>query len=100
MSHWNYRVFKHTRHSNECVVSSNTFCTCSNPPWGEEEWFTLREVYYKDGGSFYAYAETPEICADSPQEMKEILLMMLKDVARSEGDLLTEDDFSDYCNNG
>jgi hypothetical protein len=79
MSHWNYRVFKHTRQDVE--------------RGGEEEWFTLNEVYYKDDGSFYAYAETPDIYAESVDELGKTLQMMLDDVERFGDVPLKEDDF-------
>jgi hypothetical protein len=53
MSHWNHRVLKQTL------------------PDGTE-WYTVREVYYNDDGSIFAYTERPvEIAGESLAELRQ-----------------------------
>ena len=52
MSHWNHRVVKE-------VING-------------EDWYSVREVFYNDDGSIYAYTEKPvDICGKSIEELKE-----------------------------
>jgi len=52
MSHWNHRVVK------EITQDGN-------------EWFTVREVFYNDDGSIYAYTEDPvKIAGESIEDLR------------------------------
>lgn len=53
MSYWNHRVVKQIL------------------PDGSE-WFSVREVFYNEDGSIFAYTEKPvDICGESIEEMRE-----------------------------
>ena len=53
MSHWNHRVVKQKLEDGS-------------------EWFSVREVFYNDDGSIYAYTESPvDISGESIEAMKE-----------------------------
>ena len=39
-----------------------------------DEWFTVREVFYNDDGSIFAYTEEPaDVCGESIDEIREYL---------------------------
>lgn len=53
MSHWNHRVVKQKLEDGS-------------------EWFSVREVFYNDDGSIYAYTENPiDISGESIEAMRE-----------------------------
>jgi hypothetical protein len=59
MSHWNHRVLKQ-------ILPDDT------------EWYTVREVYYNDDGSIFAYTEDPvEIVGESIAELRQELEWIL-----------------------
>ena len=79
---WNYRLVKHD----------------DTPPKtksGEYVYYGLHEVYYNDDGSIYLYAPDAEVVGDSPEEMASTLQMMLNDIERSKGDILTDTDLDE-----
>jgi hypothetical protein len=54
MSHWNHRVIK------EQLAG--------------EDWYSVREVFYNDDDSIYAYTEEPvDICGESIENLREYL---------------------------
>jgi len=77
MSHWNHRVLKQTL------------------PDGTE-WYTVREVYYNDDGSIFAYTERPvEIAGESLAELRqeiELILACLDKEMLIEGEVEFVDD--------
>jgi hypothetical protein len=55
MSHWNHRVVKE-------VLKDG------------EEWYTVREVFYNDDDTIYAYTDDPvDICGESVDEIRKYL---------------------------
>ena len=59
MTHWNHRVVKQ-------ILNKGRL--------NEEEWFSVREVFYTDDGTIFAYSENPsDICGESIEEMREYL---------------------------
>ena len=59
MSHWNHRILQETL------------------PTGEL-WFSIRETFYNDDGSIYAYTEQPiDVSGYSVDEIRETLQWML-----------------------
>jgi hypothetical protein len=71
---WNYRIIKRM---------SETEPEC---------YYALNEVFYKKDGSILAYSDEDDIVGNSPQEIVEILYMMLAD-AKKDQPVLTEEDF-------
>jgi hypothetical protein len=71
---WNYRIMKR-----KC-------------PETGEIYYALNEVYYNDDGSLMAYSERDDIVGGSPEEIVEVLEMMLTD-AKKDAPILTEEDF-------
>jgi len=71
---WNYRIMKR-----KC-------------PETVEIYYALNEVYYNDDGSLMAYSERDDIVGGSPEEIVEVLEMMLTD-AKKDAPILTEEDF-------
>jgi hypothetical protein len=71
---WNYRIIK--RKSKET----------------DEVYYGLNEVFYKKTGELIAFSEEDDIVGDSPQEIVEVLYMMLAD-AKKDQPVLTEEDF-------
>jgi hypothetical protein len=57
-----------------------------------ECYYALNEVFYKKDGSILAYSDEDDIVGNSPQEIVEILYMMLAD-AKKDQPVLTEEDF-------
>ena len=71
---WNYRIIKR--------VNKET----------DEVYYGLNEVFYKKTGELIAFSDGDDIVADSPQEIVEVLYMMLAD-AKKDQPVLTEEDF-------
>jgi hypothetical protein len=71
---WNYRIIKR-----KC-------------PETGEVYYGLNEVFYTEQGKLMAYSERDDIVGGSPEEIIQVLEMMLKD-ARKEQPILTEEDF-------
>jgi len=71
---WNYRIIKR-----KC-------------PETGEIYYGLNEVFYTEKGKLMAYSERDDIVAGSPEEIVEILEMMLID-AKKDAPILTEKDF-------
>jgi hypothetical protein len=71
---WNYRIIKR-----KC-------------PETGEIYYALNEVFYEEKGKLMAYSERDDIVAGSPEEIVEILEMMLID-AKKDAPVLTEKDF-------
>ena len=71
---WNYRIIKR-----KC-------------PETGEIYYALNEVFYEEKGKLMAYSERDDIVAGSPDEIVEILEMMLID-AKKDAPVLTEKDF-------
>jgi hypothetical protein len=71
---WNYRIIKR-----KCKVTG-------------EVYYGLNEVFYKKTGELLAFSDEDDIVADSPQEIVEVLYMMLAD-AKKDRPILTEEDF-------
>ena len=71
---WNYRIIKR-----KC-------------PETKEIYYALNEVFYQENGKLMAYSERDDIVAGSPEEIVEILEMMLSD-AKKDAPVLTEKDF-------
>ena len=71
---WNYRIMKR-----KC-------------PETGEEYYALNEVFYKEKGALMAYSERDDIVGDSPEEIVDVLEMMLTD-AKKDVPVLTEKDF-------
>ena len=72
---WNYRIIKRV---------------C---PETEEIYYALNEVFYQKSGELLAFSDRDDIVGDSPEEIVEVLEMMLKD-AKKDQPILTEKDFS------
>ena len=73
---WNYRILKR-----KCKETG-------------EVYYALNEVFYSKEGYLKAYSETDEVVGDSPEEVVEVLEMMLAD-AKKDTPILTEEDFGD-----
>jgi hypothetical protein len=71
---WNYRIIKR-----KCKVTG-------------EVYYGLNEVFYKKTGELLAFSDEDDIVGDSPQEIVEVLYMMLAD-AKKDRPILTEEDF-------
>jgi hypothetical protein len=71
---WNYRIIKR-----KC-------------PETKEIYYALNEVFYEEKGKLMAYSERDDIVGGSPEEIVEILEMMLVD-AKKDAPVLTEKDF-------
>ena len=71
---WNYRIIKR-----KC-------------PETGEIYYALNEVFYQENGKLMAYSERDDIVGGSPEEIVEILEMMLVD-AKKDAPVLTEKDF-------
>ena len=71
---WNYRIIKR-----KCKVTG-------------EVYYGLNEVFYKKTGELLAFSDEDDIVADRPQEIVEVLYMMLAD-AKKDRPILTEEDF-------
>jgi hypothetical protein len=71
---WNYRIIKR-----KC-------------PETKEIYYALNEVYYNDDGSLMVYSERDDIVGGSPEEIIDVLEMMLTD-AKKDAPVLTEEDF-------
>jgi hypothetical protein len=71
---WNYRIIKRMSvHEPEC-------------------YYALNEVFYTEQGKLMAYSERDDIVGGSPEEIIQVLEMMLKD-ARKKQPILTEENF-------
>jgi hypothetical protein len=73
---WNYRIMKRT-----CPETGETY-------------YALNEVFYHEDGSLMAYSERDDIVGGSPEEIIDVLEMMLTD-AKKDAPVLTEDDFKE-----
>jgi hypothetical protein len=71
---WNYRIIKR-----KC-------------PETGEIYYALNEVFYKEKGALMAYSERDDIVGGSPEEIIEVLEMMLRDAKKNQP-ILTEDEF-------
>jgi hypothetical protein len=71
---WNYRIIKR-----KCKVTGDVY-------------YGLNEVFYKKTGELLAFSDEDDIIGDSPQEIVEVLYMMLAD-AKKDRPILTEEDF-------
>lgn len=71
---WNYRIIKRAS---------------QNEP---ECYYALNEVFYKKNGKLMAFGDTDTIVGNSPEEIIELLELMLSD-AKKDKPILTEDDF-------
>jgi len=71
---WNYRIIKR-----KC-------------PETGEIYYALNEVFYKEKGKLMAYSERDDIVGGSPEEIVDVLEMMLAD-AKKDAPVLTEEDF-------
>jgi hypothetical protein len=71
---WNYRIIKR-----KC-------------PETKEIYYALNEVFYQENGKLMAYSERDDIVAGSPEEIVEVLEMMLAD-AKKDAPILTVKDF-------
>lgn len=71
---WNYRIMKR-----KCKETG-------------EIYYALNEVFYSDEGYLKSYSDKDEIISDSPEEIIEVLEMMLSD-AKKNKPILTEEDF-------
>ena len=71
---WNYRIIKR-----KCLETG-------------EVYYGLNEVFYTEKGKLMAYSERDDIVGGSPEEIIEVLEMMLKD-AKKDTPVLTEEDF-------
>ena len=71
---WNYRIMKR-----KC-------------PETGEDYYCLNEVFYKKDGKPWMYSERDDIVGGSPEEIIEVLEMMLTD-AKKDAPILTEKDF-------
>ena len=71
---WNYRIMKRT-----CPETGETY-------------YALNEVFYTEKGKLMAYSERDDIVGGSPEEIIDVLEMMLTD-AKKDAPILTEDDF-------
>ena len=59
-----------------------------------EIYYALNEVFYKEKGALMAYSERDDIVGGSPEEIIEVLEMMLND-AKKDAPILTEDEFKE-----
>ena len=73
---WNYRIMKRT-----CPETGETY-------------YALNKVFYKEKGALMAYSERDDIVGGSPEEIIDVLEMMLTD-AKKDAPVLTEDDFKE-----
>ena len=71
---WNYRIIKR-----KCKETG-------------EVYYGLNEVFYKRTGELMAFSDGDDIVGGSPEEIIEVLEMMLKD-AKKDAPVLTEEDF-------
>ena len=71
---WNYRIIKR-----EC-------------PKTGEIYYGLNEVFYREKGKLMAFSEKDEVIGNDPDEIIQILKMMLKD-AKKDQPVLSEEDF-------
>ena len=71
---WNYRIIKR-----KCKETGDVY-------------YGLNEVFYKKTGELLAFSDEDDIIGDSPQEIVEVLYMMLAD-AKKDRPILTEEDF-------
>ena len=71
---WNYRIIKR-----KCKETG-------------EIYYALNEVFYKEKGKLMAYSESDDIVGSSPEEIVDVLEMMLAD-AKKDAPVLTEKDF-------
>ena len=71
---WNYRIIKRVNKENNYT------------------YYALNEVFYKETGEATAFSEYDDVTGESPQEIIEVLKMMLKD-AKKNRPILTEEDF-------
>jgi hypothetical protein len=71
---WNYRIIK--RKVKET----------------DEIYYGLNEVFYRKTGELLAFSDEDDIIGESPQEIVEILYIMLAD-AKKDRPILTEEDF-------
>jgi hypothetical protein len=71
---WNYRIIKRMS---------------ENEP---ECYYALNEVFYRETGELMAFSDGDEIVGSSPEEIIQVLEMMLKD-AKKDRPILTEEDF-------
>jgi hypothetical protein len=71
---WNYRIIKR-----KCKETDETY-------------YALNEVFYKRTGELMAFSDADYIGGDKPQEIVEVLYMMLAD-AKKDRPILTEEDF-------
>ena len=71
---WNYRIIKR-----KCKETDETY-------------YALNEVFYKRTGELMAFSDADDIVGDSPQEIVEVLYIMLAD-AKKDRPILTEEDF-------
>ena len=73
---WNYRIMKR-------------IC-----PETGEIYYALNEVFYKEKGALMSYSERDDIVGNSPEEIVEVLEMMLTD-AKKDAPILTEENFKE-----
>jgi len=71
---WNYRIIKR-----KCKETDETY-------------YALNEVFYKRTGELLAFSDEDDIVGESPQEIVEVLYIMLAD-AKKDQPVLTEEDF-------
>ena len=71
---WNYRIMKR-----KCKETG-------------EIYYALNEVFYQEKGKLMAYSERDDIVGGSPEEIVDVLEMMLAD-AKKDAPVLTEEDF-------
>jgi hypothetical protein len=71
---WNYRIIKRK---------------CSETG---EVYYGLNEVFYTEQGKLMAYSENDEVIGDTPEEIIQVLKMMLKD-AKKDQPIITQEDF-------
>jgi hypothetical protein len=72
---WNYRIIKR-----KC-------------PKTGEIYYGLNEVFYREKGKLMAFSEKDEVIGNDPDEIVQVLKMMLKD-AKKDQPILTEEDFN------
>jgi len=71
---WNYRIIKRK---------------CSETG---EVYYGLNEVFYTEQGKLMAYSENDEVIGDTPEEIIQVLKMMLKDAKKNQP-IITQEDF-------
>ena len=71
---WNYRIIKRAS---------------ENEP---EYYYALNEVFYEKNGTLVAFSDADTIVVNSPEEIIEVLEIMLAD-AKKDKPILTEEDF-------